>query len=312
MDVGIDDALAILYLANAGAELVALGSVHGNCDADTAASNALRVLATCGLPRVPVAIGSRKPLVGEASFSSEVHGDDGLGGVAATAMARPELGPTAEAAWDQLVRLGRERPGELDLLAVGPLTNLARAIEIDPDVLRRYRRVVVMGGSGTRTAPGTVLELDWNIIHDPEAAQMVFAGAENIAMVGVNVTSPTVLAGSDLDRIARSTTVTGRAAWAILEFYLGFYATYSAQPWCSLHDPLAAGILLDDAYVLEAETGPVEVRRQGPYARAILVPGGGGPDVRVIKKVDGPGFARAFSEGIASSTDRFSAADTAG
>src|SRR5690349_916061 len=87
MDVGIDDALAIIYLAKAGAEIVALGSVHGNCDADTAAANALRVLATCGLPRVPVAVGARGPLVGEASFSAEVHGDDGLGGVASTAFA---------------------------------------------------------------------------------------------------------------------------------------------------------------------------------------------------------------------------------
>ena len=159
-------------------------------------------------------------------------------------------------------------------------TSLA-PIEIDPDVLRRYRRVVVMGGSGVPTEPGTVLELDWNVIHDPEAAQAVFEAAENITMVGVNVTSPTVLAGADLDRIAKSGTDTGRAAWEILRFYLDFYSAYSAEPWCSLHDPLAAGVLLDDLYVLEDEIGPVEVRRQGPYARAILVPGGGGPDVRV-------------------------------
>jgi purine nucleosidase len=157
-----------------------------------------------------------------------------------------------------------------------------------------------MGGSGPRTQPGTVLELDWNIIHDPDAARMVFGGSENVTMVGVNVTSPTALAGSDLDRIERSTSDTGRAAWAILRFYLDFYATYSAEAWCSLHDPLAAGILLGDVDGVEAETGPVEVRLQGPYARAILVPDADGPDVRVITEVDGPRFARAFSERVAS------------
>ena len=112
-------------------------------------------------------------------------------GSATSASPRPPGRPTGEHAADQLVRLGRERPGELDLLAVGPLTNLGLALRQDPDALARYRSVVIMGGSGPYPQPGVLREFDANIDHDPDAARLVFAAPRaELVMVGVNVTTP--------------------------------------------------------------------------------------------------------------------------
>ena len=138
MDVGIDDAIAIALLAaRADAEVVALGSVHGNCSMEDATRNALVVLETCGLGDVPVAAGAETPLEVPLHLAGFVHGADGLGDVGFPA---PTGRPTGEHAADQLVRLGRERPGELDLLAVGPLTNLGLALRRTPTRSRATAR----------------------------------------------------------------------------------------------------------------------------------------------------------------------------
>jgi len=289
VDVGIDDAVAMVYLAGTHAiDIVGAGSVHGNCDTGTASLNALRVLEVCGLTQVPVAVGAEGPLAGDAAYAAHVHGSDGLGD---TGQPLPRRALEQESAWDQLVRIANADPGKVDLLALGPLTNLAKALEVDGDVLRKFRRVVIMGGSGLEMSAGAVLEGDWNIIHDIEAAQMVFDSSENITMVGVNVTSPTVLGPNDLDLLERSETRPGRFVWQILQFYLDFYSVWWDRRTCSLHDPVAAGLLLDESYALAEKTGPVEVIRRGVEARALLRRSHRGPDVRVITSVDGARFA---------------------
>jgi inosine-uridine nucleoside N-ribohydrolase len=289
VDVGIDDAVAMVYLARTvGVEILGAGSIHGNCETLTAAQNALRTLEVCGLTGVPVAVGALGPLVGDAAYAPHVHGSNGLGDTTQPVPSRPF---EQESAWDQLVRVANSALGEVDLLALGPLTNLAKALEIDGDVLRKFRRVVIMGGSGAEMPAGSVLEGDWNIIHDVDAAQLVFDSSENITMVGVNVTSPTVFSANDLDVIRHSRTAPGRFVWEILQYYLDFYSVWWDRRTCSLHDPLAAGLLLDDAYVLADEVGPVEVVRRGAEARALVHRGHRGPSVRVITAVDSARFA---------------------
>jgi inosine-uridine nucleoside N-ribohydrolase len=298
MDVGIDDAIAIIYLAGRpDVEIVALGSVHGNCDGITAATNALRTLEVCGLSEVPVAVGALGPLTGAPSYSAHVHGADGLG---ETDQPEPKALPTQERAWNQLVRLANDEPGSLDLLAVGPLTNLARALAIDRQVLEKFHRVVVMGGSGPTIRAGDSMEMDWNIIHDPDAAQAVFDASENITMVGVNVTSPAVFSADDLERIANSASEQGKFAWSILQFYLDFYSVFWDRRSCSIHDPLAAGVLVDDAYVTSVERAPVEVVRRGAEARAVIKRDHRGPDVTVVTEVEASRFASDLAAVIAS------------
>jgi purine nucleosidase len=242
-DPGIDDALAILYLAaRPEAEIVAVGSVHGNVPAPLAAVNALRVLELVGLQHVPVAVGARRPLAQPLHTSEHVHGPDGLGGRAGRP---PHTRPTSESAAEQLVRLARAEPGELTLLALGPLTNLALALLLEPELPGLLRSVVVMGG-GLATPGNITAHAEANVWHDPEAAELtVDAGFENLTLVGINVTE-TVPAGPDW--LAAVSALDGpRAGFAagLLDHYADFYAARFGHRACILHDPLAAAIMLD-------------------------------------------------------------------
>jgi purine nucleosidase len=305
MDVGIDDALAILYLAaREDAEIVALGAVHGNCHAHDAAANALRVLETVGLGDVPVALGAPAPIGQPLLIASFVHGFDGLGDAGLPA---PRGSVTGEHAADQIVRLGREHPGELDLLAVGPLTNLGLAIQRDPDVLSRYRSVVIMGGSGPYPPAGVLREVDANIDHDAVAAALVFAAPRReLVMVGVNVTTPAILDEDAVAALAAADTPAARLATAILPFYLGFYQHKWGRRICCLHDPLAAGVLVQPDYVTAWREGPVNVITDGYLSRAWLMEREDGgapvqpvepaPPTRVCAEVDSARFAHEFVE----------------
>jgi inosine-uridine nucleoside N-ribohydrolase len=269
MDVGIDDAIAILYLAaEPEVDIVALGSVHGNIDAPQAALNALRVLEVCGRDSVPVAVGAERPLARDLRLATHVHGNDGLGN---TTLPPPRGRPTGESAADQLLRLAHTHPGEFDLLAVGPLTNLALGLQRDPLLLTRFRSVVIMGGAGLEPAPDApLIGYDANIDHDPEAADMVFAAPGTRVMVGINVTIPTVLSGEALAQVATTTTVQGRFAWRILQCYLDVYEQRLGYRGCSMHDPLAAGIALNPSLVTASVDGPVEIMPTAQDQRAVL------------------------------------------
>jgi purine nucleosidase len=302
MDVGIDDAIAILYLASrADAQIVALGATFGNVDTEQATRNALFVLQTAGLGSVPVARGADGPLEGTANIAWYVHGRNGLGEIDVPA---PRGAATGEHAADQLVRLGMEQPGELDLLAAGPLTNLGLALRKDPNALARYRSVVIMGGSGPEPLDDTGLLVDANITNDPVAADLVFAarGARPV-MVGVNVTAPTILDEASIERIAAAATPQARLVSAILPFYTDFYSRQLIRHVASMHDPLAAGILLDPTLVTAYQHTPVAVLRHQRCWRAVAPrhPGVGVPDrprTQVITDVDGRAFIEQLVEAL--------------
>jgi purine nucleosidase len=254
MDIGVDDAIALMYLTtrpNIG--IAAVGSVHGNTGAVSAADNGLRLLQLCGLPDVPVAIGAHVPLLRPGVLGPEVHGDDGLGNVAATATAAATRRPAGESAAEQIVRLARERPGELDILATGPLTNLALALRLEPRLTDLIGSVVVMGGAangiGNMSPVGEA-----NIWKDPEAARMVFEASWPLTMVGLDVTMRTQLDEPAIARIAASDRPLARLTTAILRHYLDFYQTILGyeRRICPLHDPLAAGITADPTLIRRA------------------------------------------------------------
>ncbi|RJQ77794.1 nucleoside hydrolase [Pseudonocardiaceae bacterium YIM PH 21723] len=246
-DPGVDDALAILYLAaQPDTRIVAVGSAIGNMPADASAANALRVLELAGLTGVPVAVGASRPLNGLpwTADAEVVHGADGLGGHAGP----PPAGrPVRESAAEQLVRLARQRPGELTLLAMAPLTNVALALRLEPELPRLLREVVWMGGAVD--VPGNVsIKAEANAWNDPEAAEQVLAAGFSLRMVPLDVTEhawadPGWLGalrdrGGDLARTA--------ADW--LAVYVDYYCSIPGDPrgpGCALHDPLAVAIALD-------------------------------------------------------------------
>ncbi len=297
MDVGVDDAVAILYLAgHPEVRIAAVGSVHGNVEAPLAAQNARRVLELCGLDDVPVAVGCWRPLAQDLATAGWVHGDDGLGN---TNQPAPRRGPSGEHAVAQLIRLAHERPGSCDILATGPLTNLGAALVEDRDLPGLVRSVVIMGGAadGVGNASPTG---EANIWHDPEAAELVFNAGWPITMVGLDVTMATRLEEPELERIASSDTPQARFATAILRHYLGVYErSFGGRRICPLHDPLAAGVAVDPGLVTRALETPVHVTRDGATRGMTLVDrrpkymeaeGRPGPFTRVALEVDSRRF----------------------
>ncbi len=303
-DYGIDDSLAALYLAHQpGVEIVAVGSVHGNASAATAARNALTVLDVAGLGDVPVAVGAARPLAQPVQIATRVHGSDGLGGCAPAA---PPSGrrPRGVAAAVQLMEALRAHPGECTVVATGPLTNLALAVLLDPGVAPLAAGVVVMGG--TVSAPGNVGPLaEANLAHDPEAAQAVLAARWPVTLVGLDVTMKTWLEGPHLERIEASRTPAGRFAWAILQHYLAYYEERHGRRGCPLHDPSAACIALDPTLASFASWA-VDVELRSERNRGMLIvdrrpfvsPPPGAPPVKIATDVDAGRLVAAFVDGL--------------
>lgn len=295
VDTGIDDALAIIYLAaNAEVEFVAAGSVHGNVDARRAALNTLRVLEVCGYDAVPVAQGAAEPLAQPLRIASHVHGSDGLGDVEEPA---PAGSPSGEHAADQIIRLGRDSPGELDLLAVGPLTNLALAVRADAEALTRFKSVTIMGGSGPQDRQWDGLPMDANVDHDPEAADLVFAASDSITMVGTNLSPYIELPASGLAKLQAAPHAHSALAWRITQFYADFHEHRTGRRGIKLWDPLAAAVLLDPSLIDAAFDSPVDVVQTGQGFRAVSLDDRRGdgrfdarPDVRVVTAVDSGRF----------------------
>jgi purine nucleosidase len=254
-DVGIDDALMVLWVAaEPGVELVAIGSCHGNCDEITAARNAIRVLDAIGRGDVPVAVGEPSPMP-QPIEALHVHGSDGLGDAG---IPGPSREPSSESAVDQLIRLSRERPGELDLLAVGALTNLAAALARDPEVLGRFRSVTTLGGYSSRPGPGEKNE-DFNTLASPAAADRVFAAGANLTVVPIDTTFRVIFSEAQLNRILTGTTPATRLSSAILPCYLDFHEGRYGHRTIPVHDPTAAAVLLYPDVFQATERNPVIV-----------------------------------------------------
>lgn len=280
VDTGIDDALAlILAFRSPEAEVLAIGIVAGNTEAGQAAINTLKVLDAVGAG-VPVAVGLNRGLLRPAATVPWVHGNDGMGDAAIPA---PSGRPTGEHAVDQLIRLAHERPGELTLVACGPLSNVAAALIRDPELPRLFKKVVIMGGA-VGVAGNVTAVAEANIWHDPEAAQLVFAADWPLTMVGLDVTMSTFLRPAHLERLRASDGPLARFVTAISAFYWGYYSTATGEEGCALHDPLALGIALDPTLVTTMAELDVQVETQSPLTVGMTV-----ADRRVLL---GPGYPR--------------------
>jgi purine nucleosidase len=169
-DTGIDDSLALLYaVASPECDLVAVTCTSGNVDARQVAENTRAVLELAGRSDVEVAIGRETPLERKLVTTPETHGPRGIG----YAELSPRFGP------DLIVEEARRRPGELTLVTLAPLTNVALAVLREPELPRLLRRLVIMGGS-YRSPGNTAPTTEWNVNVDPESAKIVFEafGAE--------------------------------------------------------------------------------------------------------------------------------------
>jgi purine nucleosidase len=239
-DTGVDDAVALaLLLGSPEIDLVGVGCVSGNLEVDGATRNTLDLLALADRSDVPVARGEHdyraEPFPGGAPF---IHGENGIGGV--------ELDPSPVGAVDGtaaelIVRLAHEHAGRLRIVAVGPLTNLARALDLDPSIVGLVESVTIMGGAAL--APGNLSPVaEANIGHDPEAAAVVIRATWPITLVPLDVTVENTLEEPDRLRLVESQRPFPRAIGNILDLYFGFYVRVYGRRSCALHDPLAVAI----------------------------------------------------------------------
>lgn len=234
-DPGIDDAMAIIFAArHPGIRLVGLTTVFGNVPVEVATRNALALAEHCGLD-IPVAQGAAGPMV-LPPFAPPAH-IHGTGGFGHLPPARPNGRAIDETAAAFMARLARENPGEITLCPIGPITNVAEALRLDPGFARNIGRIVLMGGA--LDAPGNITpHAEANSYHDPHALEVVLRSGAEILMVGLDVTMRAQLGAGDFGALAAAAPHDGGFLDAMAGLYLDFYRSIG-QPGCALHDPMA-------------------------------------------------------------------------
>jgi purine nucleosidase len=254
-DGGVDDAVALWWaLTDPALDVVAITVVWGNVDVDLATASVLRVVHAAGRDEVPVAVGAPGPRLPAPDIrpATFIHGDDGLGNAAG-----PEapLHASDEPAPALLERVVRERPGELTLVTLGPLTNIGAVVSNHPEFAPAVADLVVMGGVARRG--GNALPFgEANIAHDPIAAQrtVVARWPNPPLLIGLDVTLAATLRSSEFELLAERRTDAAAFLDAPLRFYREFGSTFTAPdtPCHDLLTVLAASMpeIIDDAPVL--------------------------------------------------------------
>lgn len=259
-DPGVDDAMAIAYaLAHPELELLGLTTVFGNTHVDATTRNALWLLECFGAGTVPVAKGAAVPSVQSPLPHAEfVHGDDGIGNVyspdsdAAQSAARRGVHASDAAAF--IVDSARARPGEITLVAVGPLTNVAEALARESELPNLLHSLVVMGGA--LDEPGNVTPAaEANFFNDPHAVDVVMSVDWPLTVVGLDVTHQIMINDADLERIGSEGGRRGRLIRESSRFYVDFYSRAGAAqgaaggPACAMHDAAAlVYVTMPDAF----------------------------------------------------------------
>ncbi|MEL7044112.1 MAG: nucleoside hydrolase [Pseudomonadota bacterium] len=261
-DIGIDDAMALLFLHYApGVQLEAICTVAGNASLDNVTRNALHVCERFAIdaPVFRGASGPIGPALGKA-HPDFVHGQNGLGDIE---FDNPHRRAEDTAAADALVDLARAAPGELSVIAVGRLSNIALALERCPELPGLLRELVVMGGVFMRhNHRGNVSPVaEANIAGDPSAADRVFGSGIATTIVGLDVTLDTIMDEAFIGEL-RETAGDAGVTHGITRFYFDFYSRVRGERSCPIHDSSAVACLLaPDLYT--RESGPVRVVREG-------------------------------------------------
>lgn len=274
VDTGVDDALALMYaLAEPDVDLLAVTCVAGNVPVARAAANTLAVLELCGASEVEVAAGSSAPLV-EPLRTATSHGPQGLGYAELPAAVAPLSGRFAP---DLLIEEARRRPGEIVLVATGPLTNVALALRREPELPQLLSRLAIMGGAFEH--PGNMTPAaEFNISVDPEAAGVVLDAFSSAAarplICGLNVTELTELRPEHVSRLAE---LAGGEANPIVRFVSDAVrvkqesnTSYGHGFVAHMHDPLALALALDPS-LGRTRPGTVDVELAGRLTRGMTV-----------------------------------------
>jgi len=271
-DPGVDDAMAIfLALRSPELKVEAITPVSGNVPLEFTLPNALRLAEIAGRTDVPVAAGASVPLVRRLITAKYVHGNNGLGGVDFPA---PTLKPVAENAAQIISRLVRANPGQITIVAVGPLTNVATALRADPEIASMIPQIVIMGGSlsGGNITPAA----EFNLYVDPEAARIVFDAGIPLNMVGLDVTEKVLLNEDHVVKLERAQNPVSQAAGKIMRATLTRTRQASDATFIAMHDPLTVASLIDPK-LLTFRDYRVEIETEGELTAGMTVGYAHGP-----------------------------------
>lgn len=242
-DPGVDDALALLFAMCAPElRIEAITVVAGNVRLELGLLNALRMAQVAGRHDIRVSAGARAPLE-RRLVTATSHGSNGLGGIE---FPIPAIQPVNEPATDVIQSIASGSPGEVSIIALGPLTNVASALRKHPDLAKQIREIVLMGGSlsGGNMTPAA----EFNMYVDPEAASVVFGSGVPLTMVGLDVTRKCILTQEHVKILAAGATSISRAAARITGNDLE-RARRGGLDQRAMHDPLAVATFIDRSLV---------------------------------------------------------------
>ncbi|CAN5830617.1 nucleoside hydrolase [soil metagenome] len=263
-DPGHDDAFAIA-LAAVHTELLGITTVAGNAPLAATTRNALVVAQVLGLD-VAVHAGSPRPLVGEGRTAEFIHGDSGLDGPPPPELHRSALSNDAVRF---IVDTVRARPGAVWIVATGPLTNVALALRVAPDLHEHLAGIAFMGGGvpfGNVTPAA-----EFNILVDPEAAHVVVSSGVRLVMAGLNVTHGWLVDGGVADDLRGTGSDAANFCAALIDYYCDAYArAFSGKAEGPLHDACAV-LALTHPELFERESYHVEVELTGTHTRGMTV-----------------------------------------
>lgn len=264
-DPGIDDAVALM-MAFQAAELDVRGisAVAGNVGLERTLGNALKIVELSGAA-APVYAGADRPMFGAPIAAEHFHGEDGLLGAELPAPVRmPEAGP----AWEALRREAEALGGALEVVATGPLTNLGIALSLYPELAGLVRCVTMMGGAAAfgNTTPAA----EFNVLADPEAAELVFRSGIPVVMCGLDVTHSTYITAREVEELAALGSVQARLA----AYFMGSGIEENARQFrtggAPLHDPCAMMYAIDRS-LFESKPCWIGVERHGKVTRGKTV-----------------------------------------
>ncbi|MFF0627017.1 nucleoside hydrolase [Streptomyces sp. NPDC004296] len=301
-DTGSDDAVALLLAAASGlGDIRAVTTVAGNVPVTVAARNALISLETAGRTDIPVHLGCAGPMLREASGAQDVHGEDGMGN---TGLPDPGAAPRDGHAVEALLSYPRRHPGELTLVTLAPLTNIAAALLIDPELFTRYRHVYCMAGAAD-LAGNVSPTAEFNVWADPEAARIVTraADADKVTWIGWDVSrKDAVMTPADQRRLQELGTPMATFTHRINRTVADFARNVTGLAGYDLPDPIAMAVALDPALITEQERAHVQIsvadetRGQLVIDRRVSAPA---PNLTLVRRVDEAGFKKLLFDTVA-------------
>ncbi len=257
-DPGVDDALALLLaMRSPELKIEAITPVAGNVPLELTLPNALRMVEIAGRTDIPVAAGAKAPLLRRLVTATYAHGENGLGGVV---FPEPTTKPVSTPAAELIREIVRKYPGDVTLITIGPLTNVATALSADSELPSMIKGIVMMGGSlsGGNITPAA----EFNVYVDPEAARIVFQSGIPITMVGLDVTRKTSLTEEHVRTLEAAQNPVAQAAAKIGRNAINSNRAHRYLVGPNMHDSLAVAGFLNPA-ILNFQDFCVDVETTG-------------------------------------------------